>query len=508
MSGTNATIRMTACVVFLTAAGIVQGRTITVDDDGPADFNAIQAAIDDANGGDVVEIQAGVYTGDGNRDVNFAGKAITVRSTDANDPNVVAATVIDCQGSPRAFNFRSGEGPNSALEGLTIKNAYSWQTGGAIFCEGSSPTIINCIFYYNISNVGGIEAGGAIAIVAGSSPVITNCVFEQNQGYTRGGAIACSNSEVLIEGCTFIENYQGAILGFGGGIYLEAAIATINSCLFIGNSADVGGGAIGAVSGSQAEIVNCAFVGNKSRSAGGAIYDGGMFGLPRSQFTLTNCIFWSNMVETPDRGDHISGGGGIIGHCDVEGGWDGPGVVDSSLVDGGGNIDVDPCFADLGAWSGPNPWDPWIVGDYHLQSGVGRWDPNSESWVIDDVTSPCIDRGDPNSSVGDEPDPNGGRINIGAYGGTAQASKSATCWDASACAGQPYGDATCDGTINLADLFALKIYWAQVAPWVDPECCADFSRDGKVSLADLFALKAGFGTSGYSPSIGNQLCPP
>ncbi len=43
---------------------------------------------------------------------------------------------------------------------------------------------------------------------------------------------------------------------------------------------------------------------------------------------------------------------------------------------------------------------------------------------MDAATSPCIDAGDPNSPVGDEPQPNGGRINMGAYGGTAEASKS------------------------------------------------------------------------------------
>ena len=64
------------------------------------------------------------------------------------------------------------------------------------------------------------------------------------------------------------------------------------------------------------------------------------------------------------------------------------------------------------------------LGDYHLKSQVGRWEAGSGSWVIDEVTSPCIDAGDPNSPVGDEPEPNGGRINMGAYGGTAEASKS------------------------------------------------------------------------------------
>ncbi len=93
------------------------------------------------------------------------------------------------------------------------------------------------------------------------------------------------------------------------------------------------------------------------------------------------------------------------------------------------SIDADPCFVSSGHWNlNGTPYDPyddvWIDGDYHLISQAGRWDPDSQTWVIDDVTSSCVDAGDPNSPVGDEPQPNGGRINLGAYGGTAEASKS------------------------------------------------------------------------------------
>jgi hypothetical protein len=67
---------------------------------------------------------------------------------------------------------------------------------------------------------------------------------------------------------------------------------------------------------------------------------------------------------------------------------------------------------------------PLVFGDYHLKSQAGRWDPAGQSWVPDEVTSPCIDAGDPNSPAGAEPEPNGGRVNMGAYGGTGEASKS------------------------------------------------------------------------------------
>ena len=99
-----------------------------------------------------------------------------------------------------------------------------------------------------------------------------------------------------------------------------------------------------------------------------------------------------------------------------------------SLIWGEGNVDADPCFVKPGYWD-PNgtPADAnddfWVEGDYHLKSQAGRWDPNDRTWVTDSVTSPCIDAGDPNSPIGDEPAPNGGRIN-GAYGGTPEASQS------------------------------------------------------------------------------------
>jgi len=107
--------------------------------------------------------------------------------------------------------------------------------------------------------------------------------------------------------------------------------------------------------------------------------------------------------------------------------------VDDTLA-GPGSISVDPCFAEPGYWADVNdpnivvePNDPnaaWVDSDYHLKSQTGRWDPAGESWVIDYLSSDCIDAGDPNSPVAFEPLPNGDRINMGAYGGTPQASLS------------------------------------------------------------------------------------
>lgn len=81
------------------------------------------------------------------------------------------------------------------------------------------------------------------------------------------------------------------------------------------------------------------------------------------------------------------------------------------------------------------------------------------------------------------------------------------CWMGTECAGQPSGDATCDGNVNLDDLTALKAAWGMSAPYSPPYCCADFTQDGSVNLDDLTALKGGWGTTGHSPATLNQDCP-
>jgi hypothetical protein len=84
-----------------------------------------------------------------------------------------------------------------------------------------------------------------------------------------------------------------------------------------------------------------------------------------------------------------------------------------------------------------------------------------------------------------------------------------TCWDDTECPCQKYGDATCDGGLNLADLFALKSTFGRCAPWTGDQCCADFTHDGCVNLADLYILRGWhicFDPPG--PSTGNQNCPP
>jgi hypothetical protein len=113
----------------------------------PGQYATIQAAINAAQSGDAVIVADGIYTGSGNRDIDFLGKAVTVRS--AGGP---ANCIIDCQPRyHRGYRFHSGEGALSILDGLTIRNGDAPEepeciaSGGGILCrDGSNPTIRNC----------------------------------------------------------------------------------------------------------------------------------------------------------------------------------------------------------------------------------------------------------------------------------------------------------------------------------------------------------------------------
>lgn len=141
---------------------------------------------------------------------------------------------------------------------------------------------------------------------------------------------------------------------------------------------------------------------------------------------ISNSIFWGN-----DKGDLVECQARYS--CIEEGG------------EGIGNIDADPCFA--------NPY----IGDYHLLSERGRYWPELGLWVLNDVTSSCIDAGDSAVNPTGEPLPNGGRINMGAYGGTAYASLSER-WPLE-------GDSNRDGTVDMTDLAELAADWLNSLPW-------------------------------------------
>jgi len=187
--------------------------------------------------------------------------------------------------------------------------------------------------------------------------------------------------------------------GFGAILCVDAS-PTITHCVMAGNgllNPNLESAAVTVTNGSVA-LGHCTITDN---IRGIMLLD--------SDIQVDNSIVWGN--ELADIG--VSGTSlPVFNYSNVQGGWPGQGL-----------IDADPQFVQPGFYISVEDSD-WVYGDYHLKSYAGRWNAPLGAWVTDDVMSPCIDGGDPGTGVGLEPQPHGGLLNMGAYGGTQAASKS------------------------------------------------------------------------------------
>jgi hypothetical protein len=165
----------------------------------PIEYANIQAAINDANDGDVVVVGDGIWTGTGNRDIDLLGKKITVRSE-----NGASKCIIDLDASVadphRGFILQSGEDANTVICGFTIKNGYSDDYGSAVLCGLSFMSIIKDCIFVNNSGRGAVYLGGY-------SNEVINCTFNDNQADYGGGAIVVPcYRESTIKNCIIWDN--------------------------------------------------------------------------------------------------------------------------------------------------------------------------------------------------------------------------------------------------------------------------------------------------------------
>jgi len=252
------------------SARTLSTNTLIVAQSG-GDYDNIQDAIDACPTGWTIGVENGFWGGTNNRDLDFGGKRITVRSLDGPEN-----CIINCGGTSatphRAFYFHCGEDANSIVEGFTIKNGYTKfhmtipgmddPHGGAIYCgaagtgEPSSPTIRNCIITDNqAADDYGEAYGGAIFCLA-SAPSIIECNIIGNQA-NFGGGIWCGyppdtedpKPAPTISNCVISDNVAVCddpvsypTNGFGGGIYCYDSSIIIDNCTIIDNSALWGGG--------------------------------------------------------------------------------------------------------------------------------------------------------------------------------------------------------------------------------------------------------------------------
>ena len=240
--------------------------------------------------GDTIQVRPGVYF---ERDIDTLGKAVRVVSTAG-----PLETVVDAGLAGTCVVIRSGEGPGTVLEGLTLRrgsgtpipwNGGTIDAGGGLVIQGASPTVVDCRIRDHTSlsqypelgggayledsqahfvgcelldNSSGFAGGAGVAIVGGA-PTFEGCSFVGNGGLDLpalshplyGGAVRSENALPEFVGCLFRENLSA----WGGAIY-GAAVAT--SCTFEGNFGQFGGAVAGSDTGVRPRLVGCELRGN------------------------------------------------------------------------------------------------------------------------------------------------------------------------------------------------------------------------------------------------------
>jgi len=441
----------------------------------PSQYSTIQGAIDAAADGDTITVATGQYI----ENLNFEGKAITLTSTNPQDPDIVEATIIDANDLDIGVAFWSFEGSDSVLTGFTITNGTnSFGYGGGIYCNSTSPTISYCVIENNtVQNSGGgiyldssdaiieyctirnntADHAGGVAINDGY-PIFRFCTIENNTGKTgnAGGIYYGGDGELTLSDCTF----TGNTAKHGGGVNIWRGTALIQRCLIQDNSATSNGGGIynfesettirlctlrenttyngGAIflQKSESEIYNCLLTGNEATNGGGIYteqsdavietctivgnravqFGGGGYFNYTSNAELQNNIFWLN--EAANQGDQIAIG--PSGDTDTS--------VSYCDIQGGQVLVID-------LNGGTNTLD-WGEGNLDVDPNFfayGYWDPNGtvgdwtdDFWVQGDYRlrglSECINAGDPDfESDDDDTDLAGnariihGIVDMGAY---------------------------------------------------------------------------------------------
>ena len=437
-----------------------QATIITVDDNGPADFDNIQDAINFSEHGDTIIVRPGTY----NQKIFFYNRAITLTSEDPDNRGIVQSTIITSS-SDFSVNFDSGEGNQSVLTGFTITGGEAIIGGGIHCAVGTSPTISkniirDCLGYgirgerddtEPIISDNEISSNASGGIYKCNGPITNNSISEN-----KFSGIAFCDGEISYN--TISDNVFIASSPGGGGLnHCKGKIVSntieynhtnqrggacyecngnIAGNRIIGNTSQLAGGALSTCRG---RITNNIIAGNRSSNGGGLfscnyIFNNTIVGniAEENGGALSQCPgYISNNIIAYNSANSF---GGISGtsNSSYNAFWNEGGNFGNGATKGPGDIVDEPLFVSNGYWDNngtPNEIDDfWVDGDYHIISQAGRWSRADQSWVNDNLTSPCIDAGgepnDPNSDWTGELWPHGKRINMGAYGGTIEASMS------------------------------------------------------------------------------------
>jgi hypothetical protein len=268
--------------------------------------------------------------------------------------------------------------------------------GAGVYCGGDSILLSgNAIDH----NTGYADHGGGV-YVAGTATITRNTISNNITGQGYGTPYGWAGG-VIVTGYAHMSYniiHDNFAPSRGGGVFVDEGgrIDADHDILYHNGSAEGGGGYLvdGGAGPSSLYLTNCTVYGNYSSTA--AAGNGVYLHTDILAVVVKNCIFGGN-------------GGDFAGTTAPTLSYTFTLCQDNQA--GSGNIHSNPLFADT------------VRHDFHLQSAHGRWNPDAQAWVNDVVSSPAIDAGDPADPFSNETPGNGGRINLGAYGNTAEASR-------------------------------------------------------------------------------------
>ena len=320
--------------------------------DGSGDAPTIQGAIDLTSAGDTVLVHDGTYTGAGNKDLDFGGTDMVVRSE-----NGAEATVIDCEYEGRGFWLHSAETASSVIEGLTIRNGLT-TAGGGVLCEFASLSIIDCSIVDNSAGTDWESIGGGILFYQSEGARVERCLISGNTAL-GGGGIACDLLTSLVVSSSIV---SGNRADFGGGIY-STGVLEINECLISGNLAESahqgdGGGIFLIGDTGDLRLERCTVSGNRASGRGGGICADGI----DLGGDLVSTIVWGNDGATGDQIQYEGATGLSLVCCDID--------VVGVLSLPPGQISYTTTIFDDPLFCGPEDAmnAPTAAGDYTLES--------------------------------------------------------------------------------------------------------------------------------------------
>jgi len=391
------------CLALLVCTSPCLATTYLVNPDGSGDFPTIQAAVDDATEGDVIELGNGAFVGEGNRKTTFREKTLSFRSV-SGDP---ALCSLDLDGyMPSGFKIVGPVMGWVEISGITIRNGIA-ENGPGIMGLHINLRMNDCVFEDNVSQ----NHGGALVLGGYTQAEIEDCVFDHNIAVRYdGGAVLCynyttatfrrctfsgnacnrsggaihSNHLLTVEDCEFIGNAILVSTQFsGGGVYCSCGPNLIEGCTFVGNRAPAFGGGLGIFDcGETSEVRGCTFYRNVAPYGGGIVHWGG------------DVVIEQTIVANSQGGEALASYYSTLDiiccdfHNNEGGDWVGPYVAPFLGV--AGNIAEPPLFCDptggdfaldeaspCAPFSPPNP-ECDLIGAWPVECGTTP--PEEKSW--------------------------------------------------------------------------------------------------------------------------------